>query len=248
MTSPDLKSCPFCGGLARLASGGPHEPNDWCGLCDACDFSLGFQATRDAAITAWNTRAPIAAAQPLEAGSGWRPDREALAEAIKDADDSFGYSMNLISLVDGETTYRLQIGDEVTEHPDTDECYEKIAIARNKVRADAILALSPPPSDHLVSEPLEGAGDVVLKADFLRSLPGGKLDDSAYEAIEEALDRADAPMRVDGKWLTLAERVAALAAIQSPPLGGSVQEDYGRRVLLERVENDAPAQHSDGEG
>jgi hypothetical protein len=52
-----------------------------------------------------------------------------------------------------------------------------------------------------------------LTADFVRALPGGKLDDSAYEQIEDALDRAEAPCQApDGKWLTLAERVAALRA------------------------------------
>jgi hypothetical protein len=49
-----------------------------------------------------------------------------------------------------------------------------------------------------------------LTADFTRSLPGGKMDDSTYEAIESALDKADAPMQTtDGRWLSLAERVAA---------------------------------------
>jgi hypothetical protein len=50
-----------------------------------------------------------------------------------------------------------------------------------------------------------------LTADFTRSMPGGRLDDSTYEAIEEALDRADAPCRDGARWLTLAERVARLA-------------------------------------
>ncbi|MDO8800084.1 hypothetical protein [Phenylobacterium sp.] len=52
-----------------------------------------------------------------------------------------------------------------------------------------------------------------LHADFTRALPGGKLDDATYEAIESALDRADAPCQApDGRWLTLAERVARLSA------------------------------------
>lgn len=47
-----------------------------------------------------------------------------------------------------------------------------------------------------------------LKADFVRSLPGGKLDDSDYEAIETALDKAGAPCQAsDGRWLGLAERI-----------------------------------------
>jgi len=52
-----------------------------------------------------------------------------------------------------------------------------------------------------------------LTADFTRALPGGKLDDSEYEQIEFALDMADAPIQAEGgRWLTLAERVAALGA------------------------------------
>lgn len=50
-----------------------------------------------------------------------------------------------------------------------------------------------------------------LTCDFAQSLPGGKLDDSTYEKIETALDRADAPCMKDGKWLSLHERIAALA-------------------------------------
>lgn len=50
-----------------------------------------------------------------------------------------------------------------------------------------------------------------LTADFTRALPGGKLDDATYEAIEDALDRAEAPCTIDGRWLTLPERVDALA-------------------------------------
>lgn len=53
-----------------------------------------------------------------------------------------------------------------------------------------------------------------LTADFVRALPGGKLDDATYEAIEAALDRVEAPCRsADGtRWLTLPQRVLALAA------------------------------------
>lgn len=47
-----------------------------------------------------------------------------------------------------------------------------------------------------------------LTADFARALPGGKLDDSTYEAIESALDKAGAPCQAsDGRWLNLPERI-----------------------------------------
>lgn len=63
----------------------------------------------------------------------------------------------------------------------------------------------------LASSTSESSSKPELTADFVRSLPGGKWDDSAYEAVESALDRANAPCQADGRWLTLAERVAALA-------------------------------------
>lgn len=50
-----------------------------------------------------------------------------------------------------------------------------------------------------------------LKPDFLRMLPGHKIDDSTYEQIENALDKIDAPSRAaNGDWLTLAERILAI--------------------------------------
>lgn len=53
-----------------------------------------------------------------------------------------------------------------------------------------------------------------LSAHFVRAPPDGKLDNATYEAIEAALDRVEAPCRsADGaRWLTLPERVLALAA------------------------------------
>jgi len=54
--------------------------------------------------------------------------------------------------------------------------------------------------------------EIELKADFLKALPSGQLDDSTFEQIEDALDRAEAPMQGDGdRWLTLPERIDALS-------------------------------------
>lgn len=51
-----------------------------------------------------------------------------------------------------------------------------------------------------------------LTADFTRVLPPGVLDDSTYSDIEDALDRAEAPVTAAvGRFLTLPERVEALA-------------------------------------
>lgn len=84
----------------------------------------------------------------------------------------------------------------------------------------AMLAASPSP------EGTRERGE--LTADFVRALPGGKLDDSQYEEIETALDRADAPCQAtDGRWLTLAERVAALTL---PPVPGVDREVVARII------------------
>jgi hypothetical protein len=45
-----------------------------------------------------------------------------------------------------------------------------------------------------------------------RALPGGVMDDATYSDIETALDRVEAPCtNGEGRWLTLPERVLALA-------------------------------------
>jgi hypothetical protein len=65
-------------------------------------------------------------------------------------------------------------------------------------------------------EAAQGEG---LRADFARALPSG-MDDSTYQQIEDALDRAEAPTQDGGRWLTLAERVAALAPpVSAAPAG-----------------------------
>lgn len=57
-----------------------------------------------------------------------------------------------------------------------------------------------------------------LEANFTRSLPGGKMDDSTYEQIENALDKIEAPMRSpEGKWLTLVERILAIGPLTPNP-------------------------------
>lgn len=74
------------------------------------------------------------------------PDDE-LAAMIQQADDGFGYSMEMVRLVDGVRTYRLKIaGQETVEITDCEDndyeasqaCYRLISAAKNKVRADAI--------------------------------------------------------------------------------------------------------------
>jgi len=51
-------------------------------------------------------------------------------------------------------------------------------------------------------------GDLV--ATMTRGLPDGRMDDSTFEDVETALDRADAPCMDGDRWLTLPERIAAI--------------------------------------
>lgn len=47
---------------------------------------------------------------------------------------------------------------------------------------------------------------------MMRALPGGDMDDSTFDQVETALDRCRAPCTAaDGRYLTLPERVLALA-------------------------------------
>lgn len=54
-----------------------------------------------------------------------------------------------------------------------------------------------------------------LTCEMTKSLPGGQLDDTTFEAIETALDKVGAPLTADARWLTLPERVEALANLGS---------------------------------
>lgn len=82
-----------------------------------------------------------------------------LAALIQQADDGFGYSMEMVRLVDGVRTYRLKIAgqdpSEITDGDDNDydaqqACYRLINAAKNKVRADAVrTALAAAPASPL---------------------------------------------------------------------------------------------------
>jgi len=63
-----------------------------------------------------------------------------------------------------------------------------------------------------------------LVADMTRALPGGTMDDSTFEAIEEALDRADAPSMDGSRWLTLPERISALRSESVKPAAGEIEQ------------------------
>lgn len=77
------------------------------------------------------------------------PTREEIADALEEADQTFGYSMEMVRLIDGVRTFRLKIGESTSEITDEEEnghdaqhvCYGRIAKARAAHRAAPILAL-----------------------------------------------------------------------------------------------------------
>lgn len=85
------------------------------------------------------------------ADDGWRPTREEVARAIEEADRRLAYGMELVHLVDGDHTYTLKIDGETLTFTDSDtdewnaqeRLYAHIAECKNRIRADAILALHP---------------------------------------------------------------------------------------------------------
>lgn len=79
--------------------------------------------------------------------------RDEIADAIDQADRSFGFEIKLIRLVDGESTYRLTMSEGVSEHGSYDDAAELMGKRRAAARADAILAAI---GDGLV-EPLRAA-------------------------------------------------------------------------------------------
>jgi len=81
------------------------------------------------------------------------PLREAIATAIRKADDAFGYSFDMVSLINGVATHRLTMdgfdpvdfedledGLDPVDFEDRDDGYALIEERRNLLRADAILA------------------------------------------------------------------------------------------------------------
>ena len=86
--------------------------------------------------------------------------------------------------------------------------------------------------------------DTPLTPEMQRSLPGGRMDDATYSAVEDALDSVHAPMQdANGHWLTLPERVLALAATlgrqpenapSAPPQAAAALADAVAAVLLQR--------------
>lgn len=83
-----------------------------------------------------------------------RPDREAIERVIDDADRRLAYSMNLVRLVDGDRTYRLQIDGQSLTFTDSDtpewnaqeRLYAHVAECKSRIRADAIPSLFTAPA------------------------------------------------------------------------------------------------------
>jgi hypothetical protein len=104
--------------------------------------------------------------------------------------------------------------------------------------ANAIRALIFQPSpaatgiDLAPTEPQAAPVPFLLTVDFAQALPDGRLDDATYEKIEAALDKADAPSTKNGKWLSLHERIAALALSRPAPQAAAdpICRDCGKPI------------------
>lgn len=70
--------------------------------------------------------------------------------------------------------------------------------------------------------------ELKLDETIARSSPGGVVDFSTFEALEEALDKADAPITDGGRFLTLVERISALGRRTEGSTSGEVLERVAR--------------------
>ena len=60
MTTPDLKPCPFCGGIAYLRDDVSHSTAYFIGCAtEDCFGEFHWGQTADETVKAWNTRAPM---------------------------------------------------------------------------------------------------------------------------------------------------------------------------------------------
>jgi hypothetical protein len=81
------------------------------------------------------------------------------------------------------------------------------------VRKTGAVLANTNPSEVNGSADRDATAEATLTADFLRTLPGGTLDDATFEQIESALDKADATCQdAAEKWLLLPERIRAMGA------------------------------------
>lgn len=75
--------------------------------------------------------------------------------------------------------------------------------------------------------------ELKIDEDIARGLPGGVIDYATHEAIEEALDRANAPITEGGRFLTLVERISAFASQRNDLL--ETLKWYGENARLCRL-------------
>lgn len=103
---------------------------------------------------------------------------ERVATAMEEA--AFGYSMNLVRLVDGVSTYRLKYSDgELLEFGSTDEVYEHVAEKKRRTQARAAI--------EAMREPTEEMGRIV------REKIGGFSDSRMYREFIDAALKEETP-------------------------------------------------------
>ncbi len=177
----------------------------------ACNLlAMNFRLMASRAAPEWLTPEPVPATN--QAGE---VERQAITAAIGKADDAFGYSYRMTSLVDDVATHTLFMdGFEPVSFEDRDDGVRLIAERRNQLRADAVLAaLATQPAtsqegeqlrealqfaEHLRSKPWSEVGHLAPNLDrFYAAFPTDTPASSQYgEAV--ALDAYDTGLLGDG--------------------------------------------------
>jgi len=121
--------------------------------------------------------------------------RPSLAELLEQADANFGFSLELVRLVDGLSTYRLRIGDLVWENEadDNDWAYELIAQKKAQRRAAAVVAAGYRPDDGSFEELLAAAKGMLLEWEKLTRYgsPIAKASNQTVNRLVGAIAKAE---------------------------------------------------------
>lgn len=113
---------------------------------------------------------------------------EKMARAIEEASHRAAYSMELIELIDGDHTYRLQIDGQTLTFKDSEtddwnaqeRLYEKLREIKNTMTARAALLA--------IREPDEA----MIEAGWYAELPGGQYGEPGFR--ESTVDDLDVPV------------------------------------------------------
>ncbi|WP_421580834.1 hypothetical protein [Shinella sp. M31] len=102
-----------------------------------------------------------------------------ITTALEEA--ALGYSMNLIRLVDGVSTYRLAYSDgEVLEFDNTDDLYLHVAAKKRRVQAHAVIEALREPTTNMVLKGLVRSerDDIDLTLEEVEEIWRAMIDDA----------------------------------------------------------------------